>query len=102
MYKHILIPTDGSELSRTAALQGVKLAQSLGAKVTAFFAAPPATPLVYEGFLPVGYTTTEQHAEMIERTAGKYLGVIEKRINQAKQMLPRAVNRVEIHLLSFR
>ena len=29
MYKHILIPTDGSELSRAAALQGVKLAQSL-------------------------------------------------------------------------
>jgi len=78
MYKHVLIPTDGSELSRVAALSGVKLAQALGARVTAFFAAPPATPVVYEGFLPVGYTTTEQHAQMIERTAAKYLGVIEK------------------------
>jgi nucleotide-binding universal stress UspA family protein len=83
MYKHILIPTDGSDLSRTAALNGVKLAQALGAKVTAFFAAPPATPLVYEGFLPVGYTTTEEHAHMIERTAAKYLGVIEKACEKA-------------------
>ena len=78
MYKHIFIPTDGSELSRRAALSGVKLAQALGAKVTAFFAAPAATPVVYEGFLPVGYTTQAEHAEMIEKTAAKYLGVIEK------------------------
>jgi nucleotide-binding universal stress UspA family protein len=78
MYKHILIPTDGSDLSRAAALSGVKLAQALGAKVTAFFAAPAPTPLVYEGFLPVGYTTQEGHAALIEKTAGKYLGVIER------------------------
>jgi nucleotide-binding universal stress UspA family protein len=78
MYKHILIPTDGSDLSRSAAIDGVKLAQALGAKVTAFFAAPAPTPLVYEGFLPVGYTTQEGHAEMIDKTAAKYLGVIER------------------------
>ena len=78
MYKHILIPTDGSDLSRAAALQGVKLAKSLGARVTAFFAAPPATPVIYDGFLPTGYGTTTEHAAMIEKTAAKYLGVIEK------------------------
>ena len=77
MYKHILIPTDGSELSRAAALQGVKLAKFLGAKVTAFFAAPPATPVVYDGFLPTGYGTTAEHAAAIEKMAAKYLGVIE-------------------------
>ena len=78
MYKHILIPTDGSNLSRAAALQGVKLAKSLGARVTAYFAAPPATPVIYDGFLPTGYGTTTEHAAMIEKTAAKYLGVIEK------------------------
>jgi len=78
MYKHILIPTDGSDLSRAAALQGVKLAKALGAKVTAFFAAPAATPVVYKGFLPVGYGTQEEHAAAIEKAAAKYLGVIEK------------------------
>src|SRR5512145_29806 len=78
MYKHILIPTDGSELSRAAALQGVKLAKSLRARVTAFFAAPPATPVIYHGVLPTGYTTTTEHAAMIEKTAAKYLGAVEK------------------------
>ena len=78
MFKHILIPTDGSELSRAAALQGVKLAKALGARVTAYFAAPPATPVIYDGLLPTGYATTTEHAAMIEKTAAKYLGVIEK------------------------
>lgn len=78
MYKHILIPTDGSDLSRAAAMNGVKLAKALGARVTAFFAAPAPTPLIYEGFLPVGYTTQESHAQLIEKTAARYLGVIER------------------------
>ena len=34
MFKHILIPTDGSELSGKAIQSGVALAKSVGAKVT--------------------------------------------------------------------
>ena len=78
MFKNILIPTDGSELSQKAAAQGVGLAKALRAKVTAFFAAPPATPIVYRSSLPVGYTTRGEHEQMIEKTAGEYLGYIEK------------------------
>ena len=35
MYRHILIPTDGSELARKAVVQGLSLAKLCGAKVTA-------------------------------------------------------------------
>lgn len=35
MYRHILIPTDGSELSQSAVQHGLELAKALGAKVTA-------------------------------------------------------------------
>jgi nucleotide-binding universal stress UspA family protein len=35
MYRHILIPTDGSELVSRAARHGLALAKSVGAKVTA-------------------------------------------------------------------
>lgn len=35
MYKHILIPTDGSELSAKAIKQGVALAKAIDAEVTA-------------------------------------------------------------------
>ena len=34
MYSHILIPTDGSELSNMALYEGVALAKALGARVT--------------------------------------------------------------------
>jgi nucleotide-binding universal stress UspA family protein len=35
MYRHILIPTDGSELAHKAIVHGLSLAKSVGAKVTA-------------------------------------------------------------------
>ena len=60
MYKHILLPTDGSPLSARAVAAGIELAKVLGARVTALFVAPPATPLVFEHFLPVRYMTPER------------------------------------------
>lgn len=78
MFKHILIPTDGSPLSNEAAAAGVQFAKALGARVTGFFAAPAATPLVYSHFLPVGYMPPEEHSALIEKTASQYLGVIEE------------------------
>jgi nucleotide-binding universal stress UspA family protein len=41
MFKHILIPTDGSDLSRKALLYGVQLARESKAKVTALTVRPP-------------------------------------------------------------
>lgn len=41
MYKHILIPTDGSPLSENAIRQGVALARAVGAKVTALTVSLP-------------------------------------------------------------
>ena len=83
MFKHILIPTDGSKLSREAAEAGVRFAAALGARVTAFFAAPPATPVVYRGLLPAGLTTPEKHRRMIDKMAREYLGAIEAAARRA-------------------
>lgn len=77
MYKHLLIPTDGSPRSRASALAAVKLARVVGARVTGLFAAPAATPLAYRGLLPVGYRTPQKSTAMIEKTARRYLDVIE-------------------------
>jgi nucleotide-binding universal stress UspA family protein len=41
MYKHILLPTDGSALSDKAVAAAIKLAQLLGARITAFHAMEP-------------------------------------------------------------
>lgn len=78
MYKHILIPTDGSELSARTIEAGIELAKVTGARVTGLFVAPPNTPIVYRGLVPVGYTPPDKHARLIERISRRYLGVIEK------------------------
>jgi nucleotide-binding universal stress UspA family protein len=44
MYRHILVATDGSALSRRAIRQGVSLAKALGARLTAIAVIAPYTP----------------------------------------------------------
>ena len=78
MYKHILLPTDGSVLAREAVTAGVKLAKALGARVTGFYAAPAPTPIEYKGMFPVGFVDTAERERMIEKTAARNLEVIEK------------------------
>jgi nucleotide-binding universal stress UspA family protein len=83
MYKHILIPTDGSTASAHALAQGVALAKATGARVTGLFVAPAPTPLVFEGMVPVGYMQPDEHAALTARAAARYLGVIEKAASKA-------------------
>ena len=44
MYKHILVPTDGSKLSLKAAKEAATLARTLKAKITAVFVIEPYMP----------------------------------------------------------
>ena len=83
MFKHILIPTDGSALSKKAAIQGVKFAQETGAKVTGFFATPPYRPVVYQDFVPANFMTPKEHEEATAKLAAKYLSPIEKACKEA-------------------
>lgn len=59
MFKHVLIPTDGSKLSDKAIEKGLKFARQIGAKVTGFYAIPQ-------------FRTFTGIAEMLEQTAGEY------------------------------
>ena len=77
MYKHILVPTDGSPLSRAAAEKAVKLAKTVGARVIAFFAAPAATPILYKGLLPKRLVTTSEHQALAGKAAARHLGYVE-------------------------
>ena len=40
MFKHILVPTDGSEFSQKTVERAVSFAAEAGAEITAFFAKP--------------------------------------------------------------
>ena len=48
MYKHILVPIDGSPLSLKAAGEAAELAKSMKAKITTVYVVPPFEP-PYEG-----------------------------------------------------
>jgi nucleotide-binding universal stress UspA family protein len=69
MYKHLLVPIDGSELSERAATASLGLAAALGARITAFVA-EPLPPLPNESTSVSTYTrTADQHRERTEAHA---------------------------------
>lgn len=47
MYRHILIPTDGSDLSEKAITNGIALAQTLASKATGLYVLPATLPFYY-------------------------------------------------------
>jgi nucleotide-binding universal stress UspA family protein len=52
MFKHILIPTDGSAVADKAVKAGIQLAKKLGAKVTGYYAIESLQTEIYgEGYL---------------------------------------------------
>jgi nucleotide-binding universal stress UspA family protein len=68
MFKHILLPTDGSPVANKAVKAGIALARELGARVTGYYALEGAPPTVYaEGYLP-----DPQTMALLDRRAKEY------------------------------
>ena len=83
--KHILLPTDGSKLAAKGARAGVKLARSLGARVTGVFVAAPWVPAMYgEAMLYVAGPTPAEHRKLVAAQARKALAVIEREARAAR------------------
>ena len=71
MYKHILSPTDGSELSKVALEEGVASAKALDASVTIITVTTPFHVITGS---PVMLTDTpERYKEHMTAIAGQYL-----------------------------
>jgi nucleotide-binding universal stress UspA family protein len=65
MFKHILIPTDGSALARKAIRAGIAFARKAGAKVTAYHALEIVPTYVFgDGYVPnaTAINLLERHA----------------------------------------
>ncbi|WP_300456419.1 universal stress protein [Accumulibacter sp.] len=76
MFKHILVPTDGSELSQETARRAVSFAKEAGARITAFYAKPEYPVSYYgEGAL-IDPTTPEKFAELAEQQAQQTLDFV--------------------------
>jgi len=77
MFKNILVPTDGSKLSLKAARQAIKLAKALGARITAFYAAPELGSTYYGDGYILRAPSPNAQAEAAKKQARKYLSAIE-------------------------
>lgn len=71
MYKHILLPTDGSELSKAAMKHGIALAKAIGAKVTALVVMTPLNSLVVDPSIVSG--ALDQYKALVAEQTAKYL-----------------------------
>jgi nucleotide-binding universal stress UspA family protein len=72
MYRHILIPTDGSEQAEHGVAQGLALAKSLGAKVSVIFVVEPFSEMtgrVLEAVATYAELRREQAASALDRAA---------------------------------
>lgn len=69
MFKHILLPTDGSELSLRAIRLGVELAKTCGASVLALHVIPPIQSLAYVGeiMMSMDFDYTKEATRYAER-----------------------------------
>jgi nucleotide-binding universal stress UspA family protein len=82
--KRILIPTDGSRLSRRAIAYGVALAKSIGASVVGFHARPLPQVMYYgDATLTIAPTTEKLLEQEGVRAAEKHLAVVAAAAKQA-------------------
>jgi nucleotide-binding universal stress UspA family protein len=83
MYRHILIPTDGSELAEHAVTNGLSLAKSVGAKVTVIIVEEPFNwQSVSDAQAQRALDELFKHAEQIKKHAAS---VLNRAADAAKQ-----------------
>lgn len=73
MYKNILLATDGSKLSGKAVTHGLELAKAVGAKVTAFYAAPDYPMPAYADGVVYEPVSRKEYAKLAAQDAEKVL-----------------------------
>ena len=79
MYTNLLVATDGSKLSEKAVLHAIGLAEKLGAKVTAFYAAPDYPEPVYSEGIIYEMMSRKDYAALAATDAEKILSKIAKK-----------------------
>jgi nucleotide-binding universal stress UspA family protein len=84
MYKHILLPYDGSELSDRALAEGISFAKSAGSKVTLMHVVTPyRVPISGDHSSSTLKTIEHQHAVEVEKLASEMLEKARRRVDSA-------------------
>jgi len=77
MYKHILVPTDGSKLSVKAIRTAARLAELCGAKLTGLCVTPPYVAPVHAEGMTYGMVSPRSYKDLKEKEAKKALAVVD-------------------------
>lgn len=84
MFKHILVPTDGSEFSMNTVRRAVTFAREAGARITAFNAKPAYAITEFGGEGALAYTKSiDEYEQYAEEQAQKVLGDVERLCKEA-------------------
>jgi nucleotide-binding universal stress UspA family protein len=84
MFKHILLPTDGSKLSDRAVQRGMQFAKEVNARVTALHVVPEFRMVVEEGFVsPMSAELKKRFENESQQHARKMLAKVEKTAKEA-------------------
>lgn len=83
MFKKVLIPTDGSETSLTAALNGVAFAKDSNAEVVGIYVAPAYQYPIYIGIVPPTYPAEEEYHTLMKNLGREYLKPIQDAAQKA-------------------
>ena len=78
MFKNILLATDGSPLSRSAARQAVALAKATGAKITGLHIAPAYKLHLYADYLPSDFLLPGAYKAKVQQVAQRHLDAVKK------------------------
>lgn len=85
MYKHILIPTDGSRLALKGAKAGLRLAKAVRARVTAVYVIPPFMPVAYgDAAMYVPAISPQEYRKFSEKAARRALAAVEAEAKKAR------------------
>jgi nucleotide-binding universal stress UspA family protein len=82
VYKHILLPTDGSKLATKAVRQGIALAKSTGAKTTVLNVMPEFQMIVDEGYVLPNVTALQKRFD--EQTAKQAKKIVDTVASEAR------------------
>lgn len=83
MFKHILIPCDGSELSNRVVDRAIEFAGEINARVTGFYAQPEYSVPYYEGGIPIDAMTPESFTSLTENQAKTILQAVAEKARAA-------------------
>ena len=83
MFKHILIPCDGSELSNRVADKAIEFAREIEARICGFYAQPEYSVPYYEGGIPIDAMTPESFSTLTQTQAKAILDAFAEKAKAA-------------------